>query len=110
MKHPIVLPEPPSANRWWRRAGNHMHLSSEARDYKTNLERMRKRIVKGPVKVSLDWYRGRKSGDLDKRIGIALDAMQGVFFENDSQVVELIARRFDDPKNPRIEVRVEAVA
>lgn len=102
-----TLPEPPSANRWWRNFRGRMVLSPAARKYKANLEQLRGAfLVEGPVKVSMDWYRGRKSGDLDKRIGIALDAMQGVFFENDSQVVELIARRHDDPANPRIEVEI----
>lgn len=87
-----------------------MVLSPAARTYKANLAQLRGAFMhRGPVRVTLDWYRGRKSGDLDKRIGITLDAMQGVFFENDSQVVELIARRHDDPKHPRIEVCVEEV-
>jgi crossover junction endodeoxyribonuclease RusA len=105
----ITLPEPPSANRWWRKFRGRMVLSAAARKYKADLEVCRGRmLVRGPVKVTMDWYRGRKSGDLDKRIGIALDALQGVLFENDSQVVELVARRFEDKTNPRLEVTVEA--
>jgi crossover junction endodeoxyribonuclease RusA len=109
----ITLPEPPSANRWWRKFRGRMVLSAAARKYKADLATRRcvlgiADVPTGPVRVTLDWYRGRKSGDLDKRIGIALDAMQGVFFENDSQVVELVARRFEDKSNPRLEVTVEA--
>lgn len=104
----LTLPEPPSANRWWRRAGKRMHLSNAARKYKENLDTIRGLAVHvGPIRVTLAWYRSRKSGDLDKRIGVCLDALQGVLFDNDAQIVELCASRHEDPKNPRIEVTVE---
>lgn len=106
-----VLPEPPSANRWWRNVNGRMVTSKEARDYKARIAlTVRDRKHAGPVKISLDWYRGRRSGDLDKRIGVVLDALQGVLYENDSQIVELAARRFDAPGNARIVVRVTPVA
>ena len=101
-----TLPEPPSSNRWWRKFRNRMVLSDEARAYKENiaLRYSRQAPFEGPVCVTMTWYRGRKSGDLDKRIGIALDAMQGVFFVNDNQIVELTARRREDKAAPRLEV------
>lgn len=101
-----TLPAPPSANRWWRKFNNRMVLSDEARAYKTAvaLRYARQQPFAGPVSVTLAWYRERKSGDLDKRIGIALDAMQGVFYQNDNQITELTARRFEDKGNPRLEV------
>lgn len=105
----IALPEPPSANRWWRRAGNRIHLSNEARKYKENIAQLGGRgVLDGPVRVTVDWYRSRKSGDLDKRLGVVLDALQGVFYASDAQIVALAARRFEDPKNPRVEITVEA--
>lgn len=107
----LTLPVPPSSNRWWRKFRNRMVLSPEARAYKENVAKLAGRylIEQGEISVSIDWYRQRRSGDLDKRQNILLDALQGVLFANDSQVVELHARRFDDPKNPRIVVTVERV-
>lgn len=106
----LTLPEPPSANRWWRKWKNRMVLSPEARAYKASLwgTFLRRPIpAKGPVAVTLRWYRSRKSGDLDKRIGVVLDALQGFAYRDDKQIVRLLAERFDDPKNPRIEIIVE---
>lgn len=117
----FTLPEPPSANRWWRTtvipAGKgkparvNTYLSPEARAYKANVARVgSKFLLDGPISVSVDWYRSRAAGDLDKRLGVMLDAMQGVFYSNDSQIVALHARRFDTEKgNPRLVVTVEQI-
>jgi crossover junction endodeoxyribonuclease RusA len=112
----LTLPEPPSANRWWRKWQGRMVLSAEARAYKAaayvNAKRHLRRtpVPTGSVAVTVDWYRSRRAGDLDKRLGVLLDALQGAAYENDSQVVELTARRFDDKQNPRVEVTVREVA
>lgn len=106
----FTLPEPPSANRWWRNYRGRMVLSPAARKYKDNLAQLKGlAVTEGPVSVGLWWYRGRKSGDLDKRIGVILDALQGILYVNDAQIVELVARRYEDPKNPRIVVQVDPV-
>lgn len=111
----FTMPEPPSANRWWRTTTKKTkkgfrtitYLSEEARDYKASIARVgSSMLLDGPISVSIDWFRGMASGDLDKRIGVVLDAMQGVFYSNDKQIVELHARRFDDPGNARLVVTV----
>lgn len=104
----LILPDPPSANRWWRRAGTHMHLSTEARRYKAAVAQSHARMapLDGPVAVSLTWYRARRAGDLDKRLGIVLDALQGVAYTTDAQIVRLSASRHDDKHHPRVEVEV----
>jgi crossover junction endodeoxyribonuclease RusA len=111
----LTLPDPPSANRWWRmvtiRGQARMLVSSDARKYKERVALLggRQKLPDGPVRLTIDWYRERKSGDLDKRIGVLLDALQGVLYDNDSQIVELIARRHDDKNNPRVVVTAEAM-
>lgn len=115
----LDLPEPPSANRWWRKWNNRMVLSKEARDYKafvwvkavalTGLHKNRFPLFPTEdVVVTLHWVRGRKSGDLDKRIGVVLDALQGVLYTNDKQIVEIHASRSDNKANASLRVTVEA--
>lgn len=123
------LPEPPSANRWWRmgrgkKGVSHMHLSPDARQYKTALEMLIGGQVRpidskrewplfpepAEVKITVDWWRGPirvaggkglyYAGDLDKRLGILLDALQGLVYKADSQVAEIRARRFNSPTAP----------
>jgi Holliday junction resolvase RusA-like endonuclease len=108
----LYLREPPSANRWWRKFRGRMVLSAEAIAYKQHVSnatlvgKVRKIEKPADVEVSLFWYRGRKSGDLDKRIGILLDALQGCVYDNDSQVRRIIAERRDHKNAHAVVVHV----
>lgn len=107
----LTLPEPPSSNRYWRNVNGRMVLSKDAKTYRATvaIACLRARIkapFTGSVAVSLWWFRGRKSGDLDNRIKQALDALQGTVVADDSQVCELHCYRDDDKGNPRLEVRI----
>jgi crossover junction endodeoxyribonuclease RusA len=110
------LDEPPSANRWWRNVRGRMVLSREAREYKAMVALLGQvsratPFPKGtPVRFEMHWHRGRKSGDLDKRLGVLLDALQGVAYENDSQIVEIAARRDDVPYAFAVVVHVRPIA
>jgi Holliday junction resolvase RusA-like endonuclease len=66
-------------------------------------------MLSGDLRLFVDLYRPRKSGDLSNRVKILEDSLQGFCFKNDSQIVELYCRRFDDKANPRVEVRIERV-
>lgn len=110
----LTLPVPPSANRYWSldRRG-FIRVSDEARKYKQGVklraltEGLRKPLA-GPVVASVVVYRARRAGDLDNSLKVLLDALNGICFEDDSQVVEIHARREDDPSNPRVVITVEA--
>lgn len=109
----LTLPYPPSANRYWRVWRGRPVLSEEARSYKQGVklraltEGLRK-PPSGPVVLSLVVYRPRRAGDLSNRIKVLEDALEGIAFEDDSQVVEIHARREEDAANPRVVITVEA--
>ena len=110
----LELPYPPSTNRLWRSdRGGRPHLTKEARRYKSAV-RLRalaaghRKPIEGPVYVMLAVYRPLRRGDLDNRVKAVLDALRGVAFVDDDQVVGLTAFRHDDPDNPRIVADVEA--
>lgn len=106
----LILPVPPSANRWWRLGKGHMHKSEEARLYQAAVSVALSRQggpirAPRPVSVSIQWYRERKAGDLDKRLGVLLDALQGIVYENDAQVTRIVAERHEaDAEGPRVVV------
>jgi crossover junction endodeoxyribonuclease RusA len=110
----LVLPYPPSTNRYWRNYRGRMVRSEEANNYRAGIAGSHfwegSLLFGGPVAVTLDVYRPRKSGDLDNRIKVVLDALQGLAYVNDDQIVSIIAHRHDDKHNPRVEVTIEAVS
>jgi crossover junction endodeoxyribonuclease RusA len=107
----LTLPYAPSANRYWRNYRGVTVVSDEARDYKDIVRLIATRQgvepVSGPVALTVTVYRPRKSGDLDNRLKVLLDALGGVAYHDDKQVRELHAYLCDDRTNPRVEVVVQ---
>lgn len=107
----LILPPPVSANRYWRMFKNRMVISAEAKAYKEHVALIARdsgaAMLTGDVSIRLDVYREAKRGDLDNKIKVILDSLQGVLYADDKQVVEIHARRFDDKGNPRVEVFLE---
>lgn len=107
-----TLDLPPKLNSLYRPQGRgHITLSEEGKLYKAYVraalygaEKIAKDI---PVKVSMRVYRRQRKGDIDSYQKAVLDAFSGTVYEDDSQIVELHVWRFDDKKNPRVEIEVE---
>lgn len=107
----ITLPYPPTGNLYWRHWRNRVVRSPEATKYRQGV-RLRAlsqglRPTTEEVVLSVAMYRPRRMGDLDNSLKVLIDALRGVAFEDDSQVVEIHAIRFEDKANPRAEVTVE---
>lgn len=107
----LTLPWPPSVNHYWRHASGVTYLSAEGKAYKLavklrSLANGRLEPLGCPVVVRLWAYRPRRVGDLDNALKAVLDALKGIAFVDDAQVVELHAWRGDDKARPRVEVKV----
>lgn len=112
----LTLHVPPSANRWHRTVNGRPILSREARLYTkaVELSALCQKVQKIPapiqIAVSIVWYRERKSGDVDKRGAVLLDALQGICYDNDSQIKRYTIERFEDKENPRMEIEITEAA
>jgi crossover junction endodeoxyribonuclease RusA len=107
----VSLPLPPSANLYWRIWRGRAVVSNEARAYKQHAALAAKAqglrpFRNGDVIVSIRIFRPTKRGDLDNRIKVLLDALRGVAYRDDSQVVGLQAVQFEDAENPRVEMGI----
>ena len=115
------FPYPPSVNAYWRtiviRKGKTTRavpiLSREAREYKARmamyaigLHASGHQPSQEPVSLTIRLYRPRRAGDIDGPLKPLLDALQGVLYVNDSQIVGLHVTRHDDKDDPRVEVEV----
>lgn len=106
----FTLPLPPRNNRYYRHDRGITHLSSEGKQYKQTVAALLHGMtpLEGNVVLHATIFRARKAGDLDGFFKGLLDAMNGIAYTDDRQIVELHAYREDDKDDPRVEVRVEA--
>jgi crossover junction endodeoxyribonuclease RusA len=115
----LTLPYPPSSNRYWRSrvvrlktTGKYAaitYLSEEAKDFKAKVaeryQGMQKPLL-GDVAVTVKVFRKIKAGDYHNRLKVLFDALEGIAYINDSQIVEEHSFRFDSPTNPRVEIEI----
>jgi crossover junction endodeoxyribonuclease RusA len=106
----LILPYPPSANIYWRHNRGRTHRSQEANEYIAQVGWLcvAERIapIRGNVCLSVDFYRPAKRGDLDNLLKVLIDALRGYAYDDDKQIIELHAGRYDDKNEPRAVVVV----
>jgi len=108
-----TLPYPPAVNHMWLRGPNKTYLSKEARAFKSNVANMFtvRNVVPltGEIAVTVRLYRPRKTGDLDGYLKSCFDALNGILWVDDKQIIAIHAYRFDDKLAPRVELEVMAL-
>ena len=106
----FILDYPPSLNALYRNFRGMTLLSREGRAYKQRAGYMalEQRVKKqdGPLLVSIHAFRPQRRGDLDNTAKAILDALNGIAWEDDSQIIELHLYRADDKARPRVEIEV----
>lgn len=109
----LVLPYPPSVNKLYANFRGRRIISAQGRKFKRDAAIIAKTqgafILDGNLSVNFRVFRPRKIGDLDNRLKISQDALKGICFEDDKQIIEIHAFRFDDRTNPRIEIDIKQI-
>jgi Holliday junction resolvase RusA-like endonuclease len=107
----LTLPYPPSANSLTAVVRGRRVKTREHRRYALVVARVASdvevAVLEGPLVLTVDVYRPRRSGDLDNTLKAIQDSLKGILWRDDAQIVEIRARRFDDKHEPRVEVEVE---
>lgn len=100
----------------WRYANGRVYSNKAANDFKRFVKVFcrQKRVIPFGKQKRLNFtmrvFRPRSAGDLDNRIKLILDALNKIAFDDDRQIVEIHAFRFEDPLNPRVEVEITEAA
>jgi crossover junction endodeoxyribonuclease RusA len=110
----ITLPFPPSLNMMFptNRQGRRF-LSDRGKKFKedaqTTCRISRVPLLTGELIVNLKLFRPKRSGDIDNYAKGIFDAIKGICFIDDRQIVELHILRFDDRENPRVEMEINEI-
>ena len=108
----IVLPWPPSVNRYWRTFRGRMLISADGRTYRQHAVAAAVGGAKlGAAKVCVSiqaWVPDNRRRDVDNLLKAPLDALcHAGIYDDDSQIVELCIKRAGlDRANPRLEITV----
>ena len=111
----IELPWPPSTNIYWRRSGNHLHISKKAKDYINLVLKLSISIKKEPLKnrVSLKiqaFPPDKRIRDLDNLLKVFIDALERAnFFLDDSQIDCIYIERQQVIPNGKMIVNIEEI-
>lgn len=88
--------------------------SSALKKYEENFyiqcNQYRNKMIDGYFQVEVDVYYPTQRSDLDNSLKVLLDCLQKVgAFKNDNKCTRIVANKFLDPQNPRIEFEVKTV-
>lgn len=109
----LILPYPPSVNALYATFRGRRITSAKGRRFKSDVAILARRqgakVLFGDLSVTFRVFRPKRCGDLDNRLKISQDALKGICFEDDKQIIEIHAFRYDDKANPRIEIDIKKV-
>lgn len=99
----LTLPQPPSANVYYRRHGLVVHRSKQAAEYVKMVaiaahdirQNGEPAFPEGDVSIIVTWHRAEKRGDLPNRTKILYDALEGIMYADDKQIAQEWTRRVD---------------
>ena len=97
--------------------GNHPHNPAVYREYRNAVALVARSVLKDnectlkPVSVTVWVYHpvkaaSKQSGDIDNHLKSILDALNGIAFKDDGQVVKATIYKVKDKSNPRVEINV----
>lgn len=94
----LLLPMPPSANRYWRNTNTGSHVSREAREYKELVKNGTSGVemLHGRLSLTLVYYGLPKIADMDNRIKVLVDSLKGIAYVDDASIYHLEAFRSDE--------------
>ena len=109
----LILPYPPSVNNLYATFAGRRIVSAKGRKFKADIAVLARRqgakLLDGDLIITFRVFRPKRIGDLDNRLKISQDALKGICFEDDKQIIEIHAFCFDDKANPRIEIDLKQI-
>lgn len=85
-------------------------LKKYENDFYIQCNHYRNKSIKGYFEIYLDVYYPNQRSDIDNSLKVILDCLQKVkAIENDNKLVKIVANKFLDKANPRIEFELKEI-
>lgn len=107
-----LLGNPVSTNIVYRRHGNVIYMSKEGRELKESYQwqvksQWKQKMIEEEISISIDLYfKDKRRRDWDNWHKLSMDALTGIVWKDDSQIVNAIISKNIDKENPRIEINL----
>jgi Holliday junction resolvase RusA-like endonuclease len=111
----VCYTKPISQNQCYRRGrGSRLFMSSVGRDYKEAVSAAARNAMElagleatqQPCCAHFVFWYGSRANDVDGALKPSLDALQGIVYENDRQVVKVVIEKRYDRDDPRLSVDI----
>ena len=112
----ILLGKPVSVNALYSRSKHGVFIKKKFAEQKkdwqmTALAERNKNKIFAPLTGRLDvvadiFFTNESIADLDNVCKLALDSLNKIIWEDDKQIYTLCLRKYEDKKNPRIEISI----
>jgi crossover junction endodeoxyribonuclease RusA len=109
----IIKTKPVSVNAMYR--GGRRFLTKEGKSAKESISWELKKQYRGKalgcdIGLDIDFYVPNQRSDLDNLLKGLLDCLTGIIYIDDKQIVEILARKYVDKKEPRIEIIINELS
>lgn len=106
MKKIVLKTKPISVNQLYR---GRKFLTSVGKSTKEVMAWEAKKQYRGKamqcdIGVDIDFYVPNNRSDLDNLLKATIDCLTGILWVDDHQIIEILARKYIDKKEPRIEI------
>lgn|SRR3990167_1942689 len=107
----ITLPLPPTDNHLYGQHGHIRYMTHEGKVWKEAAQWDIKRQYKGKVKkgdviIKEMCFFLKRRRDIQGSLKLIFDAMEGIVYENDNQIVDFRVVKAEDKENPRVEIEI----
>ncbi len=108
MKTIIIKTKPISVNSLYYGV---KRITKEGKDTKTTMawevkSQYRGKPLQCDIGLDIDFFVPNQLSDLDNLLKGTLDCLTGILWDDDRQIIEIMARKYVDKKNPRIEILI----
>lgn len=106
-----LIGPPPLINRTYKIGMNSFYKdneqSSRQDSYRTQARaQYRQKPKKGPLSVVYEFYYSRSNTDWESGVKGTQDALNGILWIDDVQIVEATVMKYHNTKNPRVDITV----